>query len=137
MNRDRLFAVADAIEKSPARFDMGAVLRGDGIFTSLSPGTLVKPKCGTVGCVAGFTCALFAPKISPVEIEEFARLILSLDKNQADRPFYIGLERNGKKSIWRENAGRFGIPENPDYGDITADIAVTVLRALAKGKISF
>lgn len=46
-------------------------------------------KCGTAGCIAGWACILEGEKaLIPSEYERKARLLLSLNKLEAERLFY-------------------------------------------------
>lgn len=62
MRKDRLAQVAEAIRAHEQSFDYGFFAVSD-LGVSLETADTVREilnDCGTVGCVAGFTCALFA-----------------------------------------------------------------------------
>jgi hypothetical protein len=121
MNIERLKAVRQAILKHKERFNYNYWVRhNNNIYKTFCPETLIQDSdnhtCNTVGCVAGFTCALFAPK--EVEaIHETAKATLGLTHSQSGFLF-LG------------NAGLGFEHVSPDSDDATAEEAIARIDAL-------
>jgi hypothetical protein len=111
VNKDNILAVADAIEKHSIP-DLGfnmALLNGEG------SADLSGHECGTVACIAGWTCAV--AKIAPSF--EGAREFLGLERKQSSVSDY-------------HNGNLFFPDLKSDHWDATPSQAVAVLRHLAE-----
>lgn len=116
MNKERLLAVADAIEADPKHFNMRYPHKP-------------RPECGTAGCIAGYT-KLFGPQ-TIYEAGEY----LGLNQTQRYQLFFCG-------AIWSRYHKELGIMVCPsglgcDYESVQPHHAVMMLRNLASGKWSF
>jgi hypothetical protein len=111
MNKERILAVADAIEKGSVQglsFDM----------------TTYRNECGTAGCIAGWVFVMFAehgsktfrcdPRVEEYIVEQAAE-ILGIDEGSAEALFHAE-----------------GGTHRPEWGTITPQFAATVLRRLAE-----
>ena len=88
MNRDRMIALANAIERAP--HDPDPHYR-EGAFTrDIKTFNMEWFVCGTTGCIAGWTLAMFAPERPgrPGEAAYKAREILGLTEWQAELLFF-------------------------------------------------
>lgn len=129
MNKDKILAVADAIEKLAVN---GNPIPGLGFnmagwaaeVDEEGPQFIDRSKhgCGTTACIAGWTVALEA-RVTPaklmnignIEIAEMAEQILGLDSYTATALFYS-----------------YGRNRNLEMEEITPEEAVAVLRNLAE-----
>jgi len=83
MNKERILAVADAIEKSSVP-ELGFSMRS------------FRSDCGTAACIAGWAFVLFAKNgenrfrrgVSPYDIEVEGQVVLGLKDVEAGRLFY-------------------------------------------------
>lgn len=111
MNLSRIRAVRDAIAAHKEKFNMETWL-----FIDELPSELLH-NCNTVGCIAGFTVAVFNPNHYPTFIEAAAKAILELTQEESSYLF-------------------FGQWAKKDISLINADDAIAKLdRVLATGRI--
>lgn len=99
MNKDRLLQVKQAILDNPDHFDMSFWFNSDSI-RGLG-------KCGTVGCIAGWTCHLFANECKGFNLDyvlsdksntsSIAAELLDLTEEEAE---YLFHEANWSKRLW-------------------------------------
>lgn len=94
MNYDRMWAVADAIEKNPDHFDMDDFINreGDIVLMLSQPGALAS--CGTTGCIAGWAIHLYPSVAKQVDtglmsVSQIAGEVLGLDYDTACDLFYL------------------------------------------------
>jgi hypothetical protein len=117
VNTDLLRRIADAIEASPERFDMGQFygqrVLGDKSLSAAKFDGFASCECGTTACVAGWAVYLAAEATTDTHYR--AAELLHITRRQAWLLFYVD------KGWW---------PHDP-----TAAEAVTTLRALADGTI--
>lgn len=91
MNEQRMLAVADAIEKDALR-ERGITFNMGDWLATLAPHCISvlrvrsSYECGTVGCIAGFTCVMFA-EVGEAVGEGTAMAYLGLTRSQAQRLF--------------------------------------------------
>lgn len=85
MNRERLLKVREAILAHKNKFNYGYTFVG-GLYAE----SILDNDCGTVGCVAGFTCAIFDPKAtwSTRDVINSATRALELSAKEAKFLFY-------------------------------------------------
>lgn len=140
MNRYAFLELADRIELED-RFDLGFyATRTDRVKRATT--TDLTTDCGTVGCVAGWACALAGRSHASVderEIWEDASSWLGIDLESARRLFYAD-----RGSVWARMADDLGLAvrdDECDYGSvddwsqITAVQASKVLRMIADGEV--
>jgi hypothetical protein len=88
MNVELLRRIQKHILAEPKRLDMGnfIVRKSDGL------GSLVRfPKCGTVGCIAGWAVTLSTKeKLNYKRIEDRARQLLGITQTQGNKLFFDG-----------------------------------------------
>lgn len=146
MNIEALFAVADLIEAED-RFNMNAwvaQIAEDGeLYEMCHPSpSLLFEDCCTVGCVAGWTCAL-AKTVSGeegwVDYESGAKEFLGLTEREAHRLFFTfpyTYEVKVKTSIWQDVIHDYGLKVDEDDAlVIPANVAANVLRRIAYGDL--
>lgn len=137
MNKDRVLALADTIEKMD-RFDYAVFFNDEASETSTgghylsSCANALVHKCGTVGCVAGWAVAeafvhgvdVDAPKYNLDEVRVMADW-LGIDYNEADQIAYGGLFQYGEIN-----------PQNPmdTMTGVTAGQVATALREWVAGE---
>lgn len=134
INTELLLETADAIEYSD-RFDLdvySAVVVNGKVMpfaTHVAPETLYND-CETVGCVAGWVCAIKEVKEREpgyVQWHHEAKQLLGLTRNQAEELFTPDRHVNANDTVW-------GM-KNPYKA--TAKQAAKVLRGIAKGTRTF
>jgi len=91
MNVKLLRKIKRHILAQPKRFDMNFIGTRD--MKSFKPNRV--PECGTIGCIAGWACALSGKKFSG----RIARNLLGLDYDQTERLFYDNPK--GFRGMWR------------------------------------
>lgn len=118
MNKDKILAVADAIEQHAiAKLGFSMLTYFDGLETGGRSASSVDKsghECGTVACIAGWACALDVGLSEAAGIRSpfmHARTILGLDERQATLLF---------------------IPDPLNFDAITPADAAKVLRTLAE-----
>lgn len=110
LTKQRLLKVADAVEAAPPdRFNMGTwlTIRGKETFPE-SPRLAQKlnNSCGTAGCIAGWTVAVFPRAGKPdagrdYNISHHAERILGLSDEEASALFLSGFQMNNRKAAER------------------------------------
>ena len=107
MNKEKLRQVREAIIKHKQRFEYKQYITNEeGTAGEL---LLDDDECGTCGCVAGWTCALFAPDTPTREIEDMACEILEIGE-------LGGPDENVPGFLFLCGAG-FGFPDK-EYWDM-------------------
>lgn len=111
LTKQRLLKIADAIEAAPAdRFDMRTFLsvQGNEELDAESPALAKKltTSCGTSGCIAGWTVAVFPRAGRPdadrfYDIQDHAARILDLDTDEVADLFHSGWQMNARKAAER------------------------------------
>jgi hypothetical protein len=103
MNKKLLLKVKEHILEEPTRLAMGRFVVRDFPGVVIIPNTCdiarKVPKCGTVGCIAGWTCLLSGSTSS--EYRETASDLLGIKESQAMKLFYIGNWSPHFKKLWR------------------------------------
>lgn len=140
LNRERLRELADLIERED-RFDLSCYaaepLPDEGSSRVRYTGELLT-SCETVGCVAGWACALAGERLWGLldqRIWEVACAELGLSHAEAGRLFYAEAD-----SIWAREADALGLKlassgDVANWSSITAVQAAKVLRQLADGEL--
>lgn len=97
---------------------------------------LIKADCGTVACIAGWTCALLAPQtsLSIYNTPDKAQQLFGLTQAQANALFFA-IPSEGEARGWDRTYDDRD-PKWPDLDEITADQAVATLdRLIETGEV--
>lgn len=139
MNTKRMLELADLIEARPRQFDMRFFAYNLVLDACQDPVDMQR-NCGTVGCLAGFTCGFFNDggdsRSEPVMTT--ARNLLGLTKKQSKSLFLAD-----EDSVWFKMAEVLQLEvlqlevcgeslRIMNWEDITAEIAARVLRLIVK-----
>lgn len=140
MNTEAMLAVADVIEYVEERFDLTTWIASDYEENGLPKIKTLWDDCGTVGCVAGWTCAWAdvvpnADRWDDGRVISAARRELGLTLGQAEQLFFYHYN-----TVWSRVASEYGWKLGFHGGlshvrQVTAAQAADVLRRLARGEI--
>jgi hypothetical protein len=116
MNKERLQTVLQSIIAHKEQFDYSkwCTYRHNDPDIVLRASTLLTD-CNAVGCIAGFTCALYKPETYR-DYYAIARYVLDLTLNEADF-LLLGL-------------AEFGLPEIEETNETTVDNAIERINIL-------
>jgi hypothetical protein len=143
MNTNRLLEVADLIERAD-RFNLRTYVTydDDRSIHGAPPLRDLVHDCGTAGCVAGWTVALFSDNVDEVDdvgAESHAAAdLLDLNEHEVLQLFFP--EPNAVASVWARVADDYGweLPNSNSWewaDQITAAQAADVLRRIARGEL--
>ena len=139
MNKERILEVADVIDRFPDKYDQenwGEKL--DEVIASDDG----DHDCGTNGCVAGWTCAIYDSKVSYGDQGYVATTLLDLTRNEARDLFDVawpvrwadklGMVVNEDEDKEEDEEDFFGEYNEHKTFVPTAEQAVEVLRYIGK-----
>lgn len=98
MNKELLNRISEHILEEPRRLNMNY------LFRRVEPNSIDAPKCGTVGCIAGWACLLSNVDMEDTnDLWDTARDLLGLTMEESERLFSepdIAIYNSGEQACW-------------------------------------